>query len=146
MSLPSFSLFSQPREKQLIFWLNKTLSVESQVLKHSNCWVLGEGINLACFFMHLCTFQHLLPFKGLLPSCRLPGSETQYPTLTTARWDLKAAPRGTRGWLSHPQPTLATYTSASSHLLSHLLLSKCALSPKPRRRFSGGRSLWSSPL
>lgn len=107
--------------------------------------MLGEGINLACFFRHLCTFQHLLPFKVLLPSCRLLGSETRYPTLTTARWHLKAAPQETQGWLSHPQPTFATFTSASSYLLSHLLLSKCGLSPKPRRRFFGGRSLWSSP-
>lgn len=56
--------------------------------------------------LYLCTFQHLLPFKGLLPSCRLLGSETQYPTLTTARWDLKAAPQETQGWLSHPSPHL----------------------------------------
>lgn len=145
VSLSFFSLF--PAEGEATNLLVKQVSVgRKSSVKHSDCWVLGEGINLACFFMHLCTFQHLLPFKGLLPSCMLLGSKTHFPTLTTARWDLKAAPQETQGWLSHPQPTLATFTSASSHLFSHLLLSKFGLSPKPRRRFFGGRSLWSFPL
>lgn len=84
----SLSFLSRPATnlvKQI--YAGRKLSV-----KHSNCWVLREGINLAYFFMYYHIFQHLLPFKGLLPSCMLPGSETQCPILTTARL-LEAAPQ-----------------------------------------------------
>lgn len=84
----SLSFLSRPATnlvKQI--YASRKLSV-----KHSNCWVLREGINLAYFFMYYHIFQHLLPFKGLLPSCMLPGSETQSPILTTARL-LEAAPQ-----------------------------------------------------
>lgn len=119
LSLPlSLCLFL--RAKQLIFWLNKSLLIESQVLSIAIAGGLPGGINLASFFMQLCSFQHLLPFKGLLPSCRLLGSETQCPTVARASWDLKATLWELKAGCSHPQPTLTTSTSAPSHLLSHL--------------------------
>lgn len=50
----SFSLSSQRKTPNLLV---KLVSIgRKSSVKHSDCWVLQGGINLAGFFMHLCSF------------------------------------------------------------------------------------------